>query len=113
MCGHEAHADVQEGLFDVWRGQRGMEEGHQDLEDSRKLPGDLRWIFNQDGLQEAHHALQLHIQLTTKANTLPPPNKRPHFLLFSSSFRSYPLEFLANRCLFFQLGLHHFLLFAR
>lgn len=72
MCGHEAHANVQEDLSDVWRGQRGMEERHQDLEDSWKLPGELRWIFNQDCLQQAHHALHLHIQLMANVSKLQP-----------------------------------------
>lgn len=77
MSGQEAHADVQENLSDVWRGQGGMEEGHQGLENSRKLPGDLRWIFNQDCSQQAHDVLHLHIQLRTNGSRLHPATETP------------------------------------
>ena len=66
VFGHEAHSDVQEDLLDAWGSQRGVQQRHQDLEDSRELPGDLRWSLNQSGFQQTHHALQLHIQLATE-----------------------------------------------
>ena len=65
MFGHEAHCDVQEDLLDGRSSQRGLQQGHHDLEDSRELPGDLRWFLYQGGFQQTHRALQLHLQLVT------------------------------------------------
>lgn len=88
-----------------------MEEGHQDLEDSWKLSGDLGWIFNQDCFQQAYYSLHLHIQLMTNINKLQPTVETLFFP--TAGFIAYPLKFLAKSSLLFQLALHHFLLFAR
>lgn len=66
LFGHEAHSDVQHHLLDARSSQWGVQQGHQDLEDSGELSCDLRWSLSQSGFQQTHHTLQLHIQLMTR-----------------------------------------------
>lgn len=69
VFGHEAHAGVEERLLDARSSQGRVEEGHQDLEDSRELPGDQWRSLQQSGFQQTHHTLQLHVQLKTATTT--------------------------------------------
>lgn len=69
VFGHEAHAGVEEHLLDTRSSQGRVEERHQDLEDSRELPGEQWGSFQQSSFQQTHHTLQLHVQLKTTTTT--------------------------------------------